>query len=119
MSKHEGIRYECDLCEYSASKPHTLNNHKKTIHDGLKIPCDNCSYEASTTSTSTSVTNVSIKQFTIHFFTDTNDTITKESDIIVTDAISRAVKHSLRKNINDQSIELNSNKISSRLFCYD
>ena len=38
MSKHEVIRYEWDLCEYSASKPHTLNNHKKPVHDGLKIP---------------------------------------------------------------------------------
>ena len=62
---------------------------------------------------STSVTNVIIKQSTIHFFTGTNDTITKESDIIVMSAISRAVNHSLLGNINGQNIELNSNKIST------
>jgi len=30
--KHEGIRYNCDLCEYSATRPGQVRKHKESQH---------------------------------------------------------------------------------------
>ena len=40
--KHEGIRYPCDQCEYSATQISNLKIHKKTKHGGIRYPCDQC-----------------------------------------------------------------------------
>ena len=48
MSKHEGIKYPCDQCEYSAVNLSNLKQHKEIKHEGIRYPCDNCDYSAST-----------------------------------------------------------------------
>ena len=44
--KHEGIRYPCDQCEYSAGAINDLNRHKGVKHEVIRIPCDQCEYSA-------------------------------------------------------------------------
>ena len=44
-SKHEGVRYPCDQCEYAATQVSNLIQHKKTIHEGIRYPCDQCEYK--------------------------------------------------------------------------
>ena len=43
-AKHEGIRYPCDQCEYSASQKGQLKSHKEAKHLGIRYPCDQCEY---------------------------------------------------------------------------
>ena len=66
---HEGVRYQCDQCDYSAGKFHTLKcdkcidvatsssdfkKHKAVRHKGnpcnKNYQCDNCTYAARTSS---------------------------------------------------------------------
>ena len=44
--KHEGIRYPCDQCDFSAKTPISLKRHKESIHEGIRYPCDQCEYTA-------------------------------------------------------------------------
>ena len=44
---HEGIRYPCDQCEYSATQKQNLKKHKEIKHEGVLYPCDQCDYIAS------------------------------------------------------------------------
>ena len=46
MSVHEGIKYECDHCNYKASYQSSLKTHKMTVHEGIKYECDHCHYKA-------------------------------------------------------------------------
>ncbi len=39
--KHEGVRYECDPCEY---KNHLIN-HKKSKHEEVRYQCGQCKYK--------------------------------------------------------------------------
>ena len=50
QSKHEGIRYPCDKCEYEATKQDQLKRHKQNKHEGFRYPSDQCEYIASTQS---------------------------------------------------------------------
>ena len=43
-SKHEGIRYPCDLCDYAATTLTNLKKHKKSKHEGIRYPCDQCDF---------------------------------------------------------------------------
>ena len=45
-SKHEGIRYPCNQCEFASTKPGILKAHKKSKHEGIRYPCDECDYAA-------------------------------------------------------------------------
>ena len=45
-SKHEGIQYPCDQCEYAASELGNLHQHKQSKHEGIRYPCDQCEYAA-------------------------------------------------------------------------
>merc|ERR1740128_1103379 len=47
-SKHEGIRYPCDQCDYVATQQSSLNTHKKSQHEGIRYLCDQCDYVATT-----------------------------------------------------------------------
>ena len=47
-SKHEGIRYPCDQCDYAASMAKDLKRHKESKHEGIRYPCDQCDYAAKT-----------------------------------------------------------------------
>ena len=35
--KHEGVTYDCDLCDYKAAQPGDLMRHKKSKHEGTEI----------------------------------------------------------------------------------
>ena len=40
---HEGVRFQCTLCEKSFSQPNNLKLHIKKTHDeGQRLPCDFC-----------------------------------------------------------------------------
>ena len=45
-SKHDGVTYSCDQCEYVVTKASSLKEHKSAIHEGNKFPCDQCDYLA-------------------------------------------------------------------------
>ena len=37
-SKHEKVRYPCEQCTFTASKPSHVKRHKKTKHDDALLP---------------------------------------------------------------------------------
>jgi len=41
---HKGIRWNCDLCDFSAGFKGDLNNHMKIVHLGYKVKCELCGY---------------------------------------------------------------------------
>ena len=45
-SKHEGIRYTCDQCDYKATLKKDRKKHKESQHEGVRYPCDKCDYKA-------------------------------------------------------------------------
>ena len=45
-SKHEGIRYPCDQCDYKATDKGNLMKHIKSIHEGIRYPCGQCTHKA-------------------------------------------------------------------------
>ena len=42
MHVHEGINYQCDQCDYKATKKINLKRHKRVVHEGIKYKCDQC-----------------------------------------------------------------------------
>ena len=46
-SVHEGVRYKCDQCEYTASQKGHLRTHKSVIHLGVIFNCGLCEYQSS------------------------------------------------------------------------
>ena len=46
MSPHEGIKYQCDHCDYKATQKGSLKKHKMSVHEGIKYQCDQCEYKA-------------------------------------------------------------------------
>jgi len=47
-SKHEGIKLSCDQCDSFFAFPSSLIRHKETKHQGTTYPCDECMYVATT-----------------------------------------------------------------------
>ena len=46
-SKHEGVRYTCDKCEYcAATQASSLKIHKESEKDNVRYPCYDCEYAA-------------------------------------------------------------------------
>ena len=47
-SKHDSLKYQyqCDLCEYSATKANVLKRHVQNQYEGIRYPCDQCQYMA-------------------------------------------------------------------------
>ena len=43
-SKHEGIRYPCDLCKYVATEQTNFKRHKKSKHEETRFFCDKCEF---------------------------------------------------------------------------
>ena len=41
-SKHEGIRYPCDQCDYVGNYASNLKLHKRSTHEGIRYLCDQC-----------------------------------------------------------------------------
>ena len=50
QSKHEGIKYPCNQCDYQATQQSNLQTHIQCIHEGVKYPCNQCDYQATTQS---------------------------------------------------------------------
>ena len=46
-SVHGKDYYECDKCDYKASRKDSLNTHTKSVHDQSKFQCEQCNYKAS------------------------------------------------------------------------
>ena len=45
-SQHEGVRYNCDQCDYQAEPKSTLKLHKESKHEGVSYCCDKCDFQA-------------------------------------------------------------------------
>ena len=41
-----GLRYACNLCNYSATTKHHLEEHQKSLHFNVRFPCKSCDYQA-------------------------------------------------------------------------
>ena len=48
QSVHEGVKHNCELCEYKATQKGSLRQHEKSVHKGVKYNCDVCDYKAPT-----------------------------------------------------------------------
>ena len=46
QSKHEGIKYSCEQCDYEATMKANLLRHLKSKHEEVKYPCNQCDYKA-------------------------------------------------------------------------
>ena len=46
-AKHEGIRYQCDQCEYRSVQLSGLTMHKQSKHEGVTYSCQQCAYVTS------------------------------------------------------------------------
>ena len=60
-SVHEGITYNCNICDHKASQPCSLRAHIKTVHlkEGYSHQCNICEYRTSIkTNLSTHVENL-------------------------------------------------------------
>ena len=38
-SKHEGLRYSCNQCDYQAMEPRSLKRHQQYKHEGVGYLC--------------------------------------------------------------------------------
>ena len=47
-SKHEGVRYPCNKCEYAATTASNIKRHIEIKHEGVRYPCVKCEYAATT-----------------------------------------------------------------------
>jgi len=45
-TKHEGIKHQCQQCDYQANWPDKLQLHIKIKHEGIKFQCQQCEYQA-------------------------------------------------------------------------
>ena len=43
-SKHYGVRFPCNECDYSATLLSSLRRHKESKHEGIRYPCDFCDF---------------------------------------------------------------------------
>ena len=43
---HDGVKYPCKHCNYTATRVSHLQRHIKSIHNGVKYPCKQCNYKA-------------------------------------------------------------------------
>ena len=43
---HEGVKFDCKLCDYKANRKSNLSQHVKSIHEGIKYDCKLCDYKA-------------------------------------------------------------------------
>ena len=41
-SKHEGVKYACNLCDYQATQQGKLTIHIQSVHEGVKYACNQC-----------------------------------------------------------------------------
>ena len=46
QSKHEGVKYACNQCDYQAKQQGNLKIHIQSQHEGVKHDCNYCDYQA-------------------------------------------------------------------------
>ena len=46
LSIQEGVKCECDQCDYEATLLNNLKRHKLSLHVGVKYKCDQCDHKA-------------------------------------------------------------------------
>ena len=46
ITKHEGIKYPCNQCDYQATQQRLLQTHIQSVHEGIKYPCNQCDHQA-------------------------------------------------------------------------
>ena len=51
MNRHDGIRHQCDKCDYEATLKSNMKVHKQAMHEGISYNCDLCRYVSSTSRT--------------------------------------------------------------------
>ena len=61
--KHEGIKYECDQCDYKAAQPGKLKYHQQRKQDGVKYSCPHCGQWFTTPHTVENISNLSLRVF--------------------------------------------------------
>ena len=42
---HDGLKYNCDFCEYQNTYKGEMKKHKQMIHENVKFKCDECDYK--------------------------------------------------------------------------
>ena len=42
-----GVKFSCDQCEFVTRRTGDLNKHKRTVHEGVRFNCMYCTYSAS------------------------------------------------------------------------
>ena len=49
LSKYNilGVKFSCDQCEFVTRRTGDLNKHKRTVHEGVRFNCMYCTYSAS------------------------------------------------------------------------
>ena len=40
------MRFQCDQCDYRASKNDHIHTHKQSVHEQVRFQCDQCNYIA-------------------------------------------------------------------------
>ena len=50
QSKHKGICYSYDHCEYIATRKSLLKTHIQSKHEGVRYSCDQCDYKTTSKS---------------------------------------------------------------------
>ena len=43
-SKHEGINYDCDQCDYQTTQKSNFTRHKRSKHGGMRYDCNKSYY---------------------------------------------------------------------------
>ena len=49
ISRNNEGKYQCQQCDYEATKSSHLKTHVESIHEGVRYPCNQCSYKATET----------------------------------------------------------------------
>ena len=43
---HDGVKYNCDRCDFKSTTQGNLGIHKLSVHEGVTYKCDQCDYRA-------------------------------------------------------------------------
>ena len=48
LTKHKGLKFECNICCKEFADPSSMRKHKKYTHEGIRYNCNNCEYAGGT-----------------------------------------------------------------------
>ena len=49
LSVHEGVKYDCNQCDFRATRRGILTCHIQSVHEGVKYECNQCALMYCTT----------------------------------------------------------------------